>query len=262
MAPIPVYSASPINAAKAKGATADTAAVDKNDGHGPGPSGPTPASTTATATSQAGASQTQYQPPPPQPGARPSLPAQTGAPEPYFGNYLDSPLDNPNFSSAIKDHPLPPGPGELGYAARADIPPPPKAGETLGPEHTTRAPATGQPENNMPPPPPQMSYPAPVAPPQAMSRGTASAIPPQPQPQLIGTEADPAHPPGYRQDVNASEFNSYQRAAHNAYVSENSSFGDSEGDGGIWDQAKKWASAAGDSLAAAEHEVWKKINKE
>jgi hypothetical protein len=37
--------------------------------------------------------------------------------------------------------------------------------------------------------------------------------------------------------------------------------GDEDGDG-VWQAAKKWASAAGDSLAAAEHEVWKRINKE
>jgi hypothetical protein len=111
-----------------------------------------------------------------------------------------------------------------------------------------------------------MSYQAPAAPFPAKSRGTATAIP-QPQPQLFGTgeggvQADPSHPPGYHQDVNASEFNSYQRAAHNAYVSESSGFGDAGADGSIWDQAKKWASAAGEGLAAAEHEVWKKINKE
>jgi hypothetical protein len=37
--------------------------------------------------------------------------------------------------------------------------------------------------------------------------------------------------------------------------------GDDEGEG-VWSAAKKWASAAGESLAAAEHEVWKRINKE
>jgi hypothetical protein len=30
----------------------------------------------------------------------------------------------------------------------------------------------------------------------------------------------------------------------------------------VWDSAKKWASATGEKLAAAENEVWKRINKE
>jgi len=38
-------------------------------------------------------------------------------------------------------------------------------------------------------------------------------------------------------------------------------FGSGE-DESVWDTAKKWASAAGNSLAAAEGEVWKRINKE
>lgn len=78
---------------------------------------------------------------------------------------------------------------------------------------------------------------------------------------------DMSHPPGYQQDVHAAEFSSGQRAAHNAYVAQNSDFagglaaGDSTGES-IWNTAKKWASAAGDSLAAAESEVWKAVNKD
>lgn len=33
-------------------------------------------------------------------------------------------------------------------------------------------------------------------------------------------------------------------------------------DDSVWGTAKKWASAAGDSLAKAENEVWKRINKD
>jgi hypothetical protein len=64
--------------------------------------------------------------------------------------------------------------------------------------------------------------------------------------------------------VHASEFSSAQRAAHEASVSQErrpSLIGDNDEEG-VWSAAKKWASAAGESLAAAEHEVWKRINKE
>ncbi len=243
MAPIPVYSASPITAAKAQGATADAADKTKTLADA--------AAASAAPTSQA--THSQYQPA--QPGAQPSLPVQTGVPQQPYGNYAPTPTQNTYSVS-----PPAPQPGAVPQppSGKAAMPPPPKAGESLKPEHM-RAP-TGTQEAM----PPQMSYPAPVAPVPSMSRGTAAAIPPQPQPPLFGdgSQVDTAHPPGYHQDVHASEFSSYQRAAHNAYVSENSTFGDSEADGGIWDQAKKWASAAGDSIAAAEHEVWKKINKE
>jgi hypothetical protein len=64
--------------------------------------------------------------------------------------------------------------------------------------------------------------------------------------------------------VHASEFSSAQRAAHEASVAQErrpSLIGDDDEEG-VWSAAKKWASAAGESLAAAEHEVWKRINKE
>ncbi len=74
-----------------------------------------------------------------------------------------------------------------------------------------------------------------------------------------------SHPPGYQQDVHASEFSSSQRAAHDAATSRDaglmSSFGQDD-QAGMWDAAKKWAAAAGESLAAAENEVWKRINKD
>ena len=34
-----------------------------------------------------------------------------------------------------------------------------------------------------------------------------------------------------------------------------------EWDDGVWGAAKKWAQAAGGSIAAAEDEVWRRINK-
>lgn len=91
----------------------------------------------------------------------------------------------------------------------------------------------------------------------------------------INRATDMSHPPGYQQDAQAAEFSSGQRAAHNAYVAQNSDFasnfsagggvgglGGGDGEGSIWNTAKKWASAAGDKLAEAEGEVWKAVNKD
>ncbi len=38
--------------------------------------------------------------------------------------------------------------------------------------------------------------------------------------------------------------------------------GADEGEGGIWDTAKKWAVMAGEKASEVEGEVWKRINKE
>jgi hypothetical protein len=76
----------------------------------------------------------------------------------------------------------------------------------------------------------------------------------------VGGSHGLSHPPGYQQDSFASEFNSAQRAAHN--VSERNNTFDTGEDESVWGTAKKWANAAGNSLAAAESEVWKRINKD
>lgn len=84
---------------------------------------------------------------------------------------------------------------------------------------------------------------------------------------------DLSNPPGYYQNVNASEFSSSQRAAHNAAIERDTTdrmsisnrmslSADNGDDEGVWGAAKKWASAAGEGLAAAEQEVWKRINKD
>ncbi|GJN77225.1 hypothetical protein PLIIFM63780_000715 [Purpureocillium lilacinum] len=118
-----------------------------------------------------------------------------------------------------------------------------------------------------------MSYQPPVASLPIQGRtSTAAAVPGAqmggPYPTSL-READASasysHPPGYQQDVHASEFSSSQRAAHDAATSRDaglmSSFGQDD-QAGMWDAAKKWAAAAGESLAAAENEVWKRINKD
>lgn len=74
----------------------------------------------------------------------------------------------------------------------------------------------------------------------------------------VGGESAPSlsHPPGYHQNDNASGFGRYQRSPM-----EQQRETDDSGDG-IWGAAKKLAQQTGERLAAAESEVWKKINKE
>lgn len=83
-----------------------------------------------------------------------------------------------------------------------------------------------------------------------------------------------SHPPGYHQNVNASEFNSTQREAHDLAVAREDAQSRSmshrvsvaieggDDNDGVWGAAKKWASVAGEGLAAAEQEVWKRLNKD
>ena len=82
-----------------------------------------------------------------------------------------------------------------------------------------------------------------------------------------GRDSSPAdHPPGYQQNVNASEFSSHQRAAHHAQVESEwhwSGMPDAaEDDEGVWHSAVKWAQSAGEKLKAAETEVWRRVNKD
>ncbi|GJC86641.1 hypothetical protein ColLi_09479 [Colletotrichum liriopes] len=98
---------------------------------------------------------------------------------------------------------------------------------------------------------------------------TDDVSPPPPQPgaapvPVTGTSSLPPPPKaGYQQDVSASEFSSHQRAAHHAAVVSSAERGfQTQSEEGVWDTAKKWAQAAGGSLAAAEQEVWKRINKD
>lgn len=126
--------------------------------------------------------------------------------------------------------------------------------------------------------PAQMSYPAPQA--SHAIRGTsttnAAAYPSPyesgPVPLPVGSAlggginraTDMSHPPGYQQDTQAAEFSSGQRVAHDFSSSGGGGGGGFEDDGSasIWNTAKKWASAAGDTLAAAEGEVWKAVSKD
>lgn len=270
MPPIPIYSNSPINAAKADGVTPQTADKGQN-----GSSPPLPTTTTAAAAAQGG--------PPPaypaaQPGASPAIPAPTGAPT--LPQYQPAIQPTPTQPLAASQGPPPPQPGAVplapGTAAStgggAAIGPPTKATTTATPS-TTTAP---------PPYPAQMNIPPPMgtatgAIPQSVQRGTSTAattttfsggfIPPGPSPL--------EHPPGYHQDVNADALNRYQRAAQDALEEEErrsrrtssvsaglAGLAGGDGEEGVWSGAKKMMAAAGEKLAAAEGEVWKRINKE
>ncbi|KAK2608766.1 hypothetical protein QQS21_002623 [Conoideocrella luteorostrata] len=239
MVPIPVYSSSPITAAKPTGVTPKTAQPEE----------PHQSSQPHPATS--GVAGQAY--PAAQPGATPSLPKQTAAPQ--TGYALPSPTQT---SLVFTDNPPPPQPGAVpvpsGSGASNTLPPPPKAGESVQNQQT--APVTTM--------PPQMGYQAPQAslPIQGRSSTTTTApvtaasagIPPPTSLQGHYQSAGYSPPAGgYQQDINAAGYNQYQRsvAAH-----------EDEGEATVWDTARKWANSAGSSLAAAEQEVWKRINKE
>ncbi|KAI1406677.1 hypothetical protein F4819DRAFT_4007 [Hypoxylon fuscum] len=228
MAPIPVYTNSPIAASKASGVTPQTAQPQLQPS-----SASRPAEASASPTSP---SQASY--PPAQPGAAPSLPTPTTTAQAYIP---------PNH-----DGPPPPQPGAVPVSSRAPgttIPPPPKVGEKYQPPQQTPSP-----QYMSMPYPQQMAVPSPTASYPSQQRGTSTASVQGPT-ALSGSLQ---HPPGYHQNANASELDRYQRSA----VQQNELEGQREDSGGVWDSAKKWAQQTGEKIAAAENEVWKKINKE
>ncbi|KAI1132953.1 hypothetical protein F5Y10DRAFT_153391 [Nemania abortiva] len=250
MAPIPVYTNSPITAAaKPDGVTPKTDAPGKtNKASSSSPTSvytsPTHATPTATTTAAAAA----------QPGAVPSLPRPTGP----AAAQLYSPLQPTPTTSIASASPAPPQPGSVPVSS---LPPPPKAGERYQPP--TQAPA---PPTTTMPIPYQMAIPAPTTPHPSQQRGTSTAA--MAPPSAYGAQLPSAttgigsgdaqslsHPPGYQQNANASEFDRYQRSAMEQRELD-------DGGSGIWDAAKKLAQQTGERLAAAENEVWKRINKE
>ncbi|KAI0007808.1 hypothetical protein F4779DRAFT_487143 [Xylariaceae sp. FL0662B] len=242
MAPIPVYTNSPISAEKPSGVTPQTAPVGDQ---------PSSISKPTTSTSSPTSSHQSFYPPA-QPGAAPSLPTPTTAAQAY------SPSDPSPTQTLSHDSPPPPQPGAVPVPfgrARTDIPPPPKVGEKYRPPQQTPAP---QPVAM--PYPHQMSVPVPTAAYPSQQSGTSVAQLPSSaygSHRLVNPEGLD-HPPGYHQNTNASELDRYQRSAV-----QQSDFGARPDDSdGVWGAAKKWAQHTGERLAAAESEVWKKINKE
>lgn len=216
MAPVPVYSASPINASKASGPSPQTAKPAD------GASTTTPVTTSATSTD----------PYAPQPGSRPSLPVQTGAPPPQHS------LSSNSHFQPTPTQPLPPhassGGGPPAPQPGAGIPPPPKAGETLQSYHQPAA-------------APRTSYPAPE-PSYHPASGTMGGTAP------VGADDSFSHPPGYQQNT-SNGYGSY----HHGGMQDQGPV--DEDDDSVWGTAKKWATAAGNSLAEAENEVWKRFTK-
>ncbi|KXH30644.1 hypothetical protein CNYM01_11994 [Colletotrichum nymphaeae SA-01] len=254
MPAIPIFKDTPINASKASGATPQTEEPQAKDHSN---------NVAELSQSQVGApapSSTRQQPyPPAQPGAAPSLPVQTASAQAY-------PVPRPTPTQKTNDvSPPPPQPGAapVPVAGTSTLPPPPKAGQTYQPPAPTPATtATVSYPPQMGIPPPTMSH--------AALRGSSTSTTNGPQmtgPRPVPLGGDPPlsleHPPGYQQDVSASEFSSHQRAAHQAAVASSAEKGyQSQPEEGVWDTAKKWAQAAGGSLAAAEQEVWRRINKD
>lgn len=250
MPPIPIYSHSPINAAKADGVTPKT--VEKGR-----PSDPPPTKT----------ARVPY--PPAQPGAVPSLPAPTGAasaqqkeprPEPTPTQPLGyQEVPPPPQPGAF---PVPPGAPSTGppQARPTGLPPPPKAGDNLTQAAGGQSSGTGTGAGTSYYPP-QMAIPAPPsAATQGAQRGTAgNAFVPAPSPL--------EHPPGYQQNPTAGELNQYQRAAQEALEREEQErrrvpgTGEAGEGGGVWGSVKGAMAAAGEKIAAAEEEIWSRVNK-
>ncbi|KAK7940903.1 uncharacterized protein PG986_013290 [Apiospora aurea] len=144
----------------------------------------------------------------------------------------------------------------LSLAGEKYVPPPPP---------TTSQAASAPYPQQMAIPPPTMAYPA-------QQLGTATAPAPssayaQAPTGIVGQDGAQNsldHPPGYHQNVNAVGLDQYQYQRQ--AIARNESADRRQQDGteeeGVWGAAKKWAAGAGEKLAAAESEVWKRINKD
>lgn len=268
MPPIQVYSASPINASKASGVTPQT---QVSEGSNERQETSEAASTAAGPLTSSISGGQQAAGLAARPGAGPSLPLQTGMPQ--SNNYLPAyPTPTVDEGSSRFENPNPPAPQPgavpVPPSRERQIPPPPKAGESAAAELQRRAQAATTAPPHLPP---QMAYQPPTATQPIQGRSSTTTTPathaggPYPTSlQDTNPNAGYANPPGYQQGAGTSGFNHYQGQGNDYGGSQNSSHWSSAGGDeqpGVWDTARKWASAAGESLAAAESEVWKKINK-
>jgi hypothetical protein len=247
MSGIPVYTESPINASTASGITPQTAM----------PQGQNPPRNPVAATTTSSSHPSTY--PPAQPGARPG---PTAAPQ-----LAHTPPLQPT-STAADEGPPPPQPGSVPTPlSRKTIPPPPKASDYH--PQPTRAPASPTSYQQQPY---QMGIPPPTtngAQPHRSSTTTTSAASYSypvalPSADSGGLRRSLEHPPGYQQNVYASEQTSDQRRAQEANFSQIGAQDTSENVGGVnfLNTAKKWAQQAGEKISEAEAEVWRRINKE
>lgn len=150
----------------------------------------------------------------------------------------------------------------------------------MAPSSLSAPPLAGHPAAPTTTMPPQMSIPAPQQN-YAPVYGTSSATTTQqqqPGPTFLkfgGVTAPQtqvgSHPPGYQQNAMAQEMSSAARASLEDQDQRRTSIvpslnigGDSTNDtvGNVWNSVKGWVSAAGNTLAETEKDVWKRINRE
>lgn len=252
MTGIPVYTQAPINAAKASGTSPQTTTPSSQTASGPYQ---VLSTTTAAPTSS-------Y--PPAQPGAAP-FPAPTAAAVQHY-----TPVQPTPTTKTGAGLPAAPQPGAVPTPlGTSSFPPPPKVGEAYYPPEQTAAPT--QPLAR--PYPSQMSIPPPTnayggQPPHGSTATTTAPLGSYPAsiPE-VGGKSSLEHPPGYHQNVYASEMTSDQRRAQEAANYSSTSQDGKDRIAGIdtesvWNTAKKWLGQAGDKISEAEAEVWRKINKE
>ena len=247
MSGIPVYTQSPISAAKPSGVTPQTAAPDQHSA-----SNYAPATTTATSTSS-------Y--PQARPGAVPAA-APTSAAKRY------TPLQPTPTTTQDDGSPPAPQPGARPTPMNistntSTLPPPPRAGESYTLPQT-QVPIQYPPQMGIPPPSDAIG----ARPPASSTTTTnepSSSYPVPISSAEYGRRQSLEHPPGYQQNAYAADLTADQRRARDANSggAQNSSLfeGDTDQDG-VWETAKIWAQQAGQKLQAVEEDVWKKINKE
>ncbi|CAG8955187.1 hypothetical protein HYFRA_00007203 [Hymenoscyphus fraxineus] len=264
MSGIPVYTSSPISAAKKpSGVTPQTTALPsqaQNPSEDPF-TVPTQPHPNSTLTSASKASSSSYS------LAKPGIAA---FPAPTFSaTQRYAPLQPTPTTQGESSGPPPPQPGAFPTPVKKSIPPPPKAGESYQAQQTPAPPQTA----SMPQPyPPQMSIPPPTAPfggqqPRSSTSTTQNAS--SSYPVQLSSSGDGAsrrsleHPPGYQQNVYASDLTSEQRRAMEAAnASRENSGGMGEQGEGVWDALGKMAQQAGAKIAETEASVWRSINKE
>jgi hypothetical protein len=178
---------------------------------------------TATSTSNDDASKTSN--PPPKPGAAPAPPTSDTRPTASFFAAMPGAATGP----AGVTRPTPPQPGATAAMPRRSNTPP---SATSAPGHVA---PTGM--------PPQMALPPPTTA-YVQRRSTETAFPAGSVSSLAGPRAPQQGPRPTSSVREWPDESGYEGT-----------------DDGVWGAAKKWAHNAGDSLAAAESEVWRRINQ-
>ncbi|RDL40689.1 uncharacterized protein BP5553_00668 [Venustampulla echinocandica] len=260
MSGIPVYTRVD-TASKASGVTPQTAAPGSYKDSSGGPN-PVAASTTTLSSSSSSSSTSTSTYPSARPGAA-AVPAPTGG--------LPPPQWPSNFHGDTEGPPAPqPGAVPTPFSSQhVPPPPPPKAGEVYHPPHQMAGPPATQ---SMPQPyPPQMSFAPPGSafggqpPASSMSTSnTASSAYPISLPTDGGgyPQRSAEQASGYQQNVYASELTNDQRPGNEANNASSSGKGDGMESDSMWNSLGRMAQQAGAKIAAAEADVWRKINKE